>query len=138
MNIRTTIDVDIQRIADLLCSALEGGSNYWYMIEEFNPPKDTDLIMIEPFSHDEQHKNKELFRHLRYPLSNGGSLIISDATASEEPASRTLDLTTIANGLQTMADKYPKHFADFLTENDDAITGDVFLQCCLFDEVIYG
>jgi hypothetical protein len=32
----------------------------------------------------------------------------------------------------------PRHFADVLNENDDAGTGDVFLQCCLFGEIIFG
>jgi hypothetical protein len=37
-----------------------------------------------------------------------------------------------------MADKYPRHIADILSENDDATTGDVFLQLCLFGDVVYG
>jgi len=37
-----------------------------------------------------------------------------------------------------MAKKEPRHFADFLKEDYDETTGDVFLQCCLFGEVIYG
>jgi len=37
-----------------------------------------------------------------------------------------------------MAEKYPRHFHNFLEENDDAETGDVFIQCCLFGEIVYG
>jgi hypothetical protein len=37
-----------------------------------------------------------------------------------------------------MAQAYTRHFADFINQNDDAITGDVFLQCCLLGEVLYG
>jgi hypothetical protein len=44
----------------------------------------------------------------------------------------------IESGLQVMADKYPKHFADFMSEEDDCVTADVFLQCCLFGDIIYG
>lgn len=44
----------------------------------------------------------------------------------------------LQQGLQRMARKYPRHFADFMAENDDAITGDVFLQCVVLGEVIYG
>jgi hypothetical protein len=36
-----------------------------------------------------------------------------------------------------MAVECPRHFADFLNEKADAVTGDAFLQCCLFGEVIY-
>jgi hypothetical protein len=49
-----------------------------------------------------------------------------------------LDLGTIRNGLQVMADKYPNHWHDFINDNEDATTGDVFLQCCLYGEVIFG
>jgi hypothetical protein len=36
-----------------------------------------------------------------------------------------------------LATKYPRHFADLVNENTDAITADVLLQCCLFGELIY-
>ena len=50
----------------------------------------------------------------------------------------TLDGDAVQRGLQTMAEKYPRHWGDFIRENEDAITGDVFIQCCLLGEVVYG
>ena len=44
----------------------------------------------------------------------------------------------LKEGLTQMAGTYPKHFEDFMNENEDAITGDVFIQCIMFGEVIYG
>ena len=64
-----------------------------------------------------------------------GALIIK---AVDDPNAYRLDLDAIERGLQAMAEKFPKHFADILGENDDAITSDVLLQCCLFGYVIYG
>ena len=32
----------------------------------------------------------------------------------------------------------PRHLADFMSESDDASTGDVFLQLCIFGSVVYG
>jgi hypothetical protein len=128
-----TITVTVQqsvpydRISNLLCSAFEGGSNYWYTIAEFTaPPAFT-------FRTDPEH----LYKHLDYPLNAGGALTIGDIEDDTNPT-KILNLDTIAKGLQTMADKYPRHFGDFMSENDDADTGDVFLQCCLFDEIVYG
>jgi hypothetical protein len=37
-----------------------------------------------------------------------------------------------------MAREYGRHFSDMIAENDDATTADVFLQCCLFGELVYG
>lgn len=52
------------------------------------------------------------------------------------------DVQNIKAGLKIMAEKYPKHFGDALgvgsDYNSDADTGDVFLQCALLGEVIYG
>jgi hypothetical protein len=44
----------------------------------------------------------------------------------------------MAKGLQVMAEKYPVHFNNFDSDNFDAETGDVFLQCSLFGEIVYG
>lgn len=45
---------------------------------------------------------------------------------------------SIEKGLQVMADKYPRHFNDIITENDDAETADVFVQCAVLGEVVFG
>jgi hypothetical protein len=120
-----------ERISDLLCCALEGGSNYWYTIEKFVKPP--TLV----FRTDKQR----IFKHLDYPLNEGGALIILDTEGEGEKTYR-LDRATIQNGLLIMAGlpkgKGGHHWGDFLNQNEDAITGDVFLQCCLFGEIIYG
>ena len=37
-----------------------------------------------------------------------------------------------------MRDQYPRHYADLMEEDDDLITGDVWLQLAVFGELIYG
>lgn len=49
-----------------------------------------------------------------------------------------INLQTIKEGLEKMAAKYPKAWADFTAENDDAGTADTFLQCVCFGETIYA
>ena len=120
-------DISLDRISNLLCSAFEGGSNYWYVINEFVKPK------AFTFRTDED----EVYRHLDYPLNEGGALIVGDME-DEDSEDKRLDLEAIQKGLKIMAEKYPRHMSDFINDNDDAITGDVFLQCCLFGDVIYG
>jgi hypothetical protein len=113
-----------QRIEDLLCNAFEGGSNYWYIIKKFNypPGQDKKSLGIE-------------FAHIQLPL-RGGSLTVGDIEGDEPD--KILDRAAIVKGLELMAEKYPKHYSDFLTENDDAITGDVFLQLAVYGDVIFG
>ncbi len=113
-----------KRIQDLLCCAFEGGSYYWYSITAFNYPKGQtqESLGIE-------------FKHLELPF-RGGSLTIEDA---EDPSVvRILDRAAIVRGLALMKDRHPREWADFIGENEDAETGDVFLQLCLFGEVVYG
>lgn len=119
---KIAIEISNKRIKDLLCNALEGGSNYWYIIKKYNYSK--------------EHPTPELeFPHLDLPFF-GGSLTIKDIDG--DMPNKILDYKALEKGLQILADKYPTNFADFISENDDAITGDVFLQCALYGEVIFG
>lgn len=70
-----------------------------------------------------------------HPKNSGAK--VRDIEA-DEPVTYILNLTMIKKGLTVMAKKQPAEFADFIKGNYDMTTGDVFLQCCLFGEVIYG
>ena len=126
--IEVKIPVSKTRLMHLLSEAFEGGSNYWYSIDKYIEPSDIDFS-IDP-------NDKHVYKHLHYPLSEGGALVISDKEGDglEE---YVLDLPACIRGIQVMADKYPKCFSDWLQERDDATTGDVYLQCCLFGEIVY-
>jgi len=122
MTISVPTSIPVQRVKDLLCNAIEGGSNYWCQSMD---RRGGIPIAVAPFRND-------------VPFVEGGWLeVIEMADVGEENKIR-LDLESIKKGLQIFAEKYPNHFADFLNFNDDATTGDVFLQCCCFGEAIYG
>jgi len=125
---KVSIQITDQRIKDLLCSAFEGGSNDWYLIVAENYPAGKTFESL--------NIHRDFFPHLELPLMEGGSLTIGDIEDDKvEPV--ILDRNAIEKGLRIMADKYPLHFGDFLNENDDATTGDVFLQCCCFGKLVY-
>jgi len=71
-----------------------------------------------------------------YPLNEGGAIRMLSAGPSEELLELHLD--KIAGGLETLANYYPRHFADLVNENSDSVTADALLQCCLFGEIVYG
>jgi hypothetical protein len=124
VSVSAEFEIPDERIEQLLCDAFEGGSNYWYTIKSFNyPPGQTKKSLgIE-------------FAHLELPLK-GGSLTIGEM--GKTMPDKVLDRTAIQKGLKIMAEKYPKDYADFLAENDDATTGDVFLQCALYGDVVFA
>jgi hypothetical protein len=120
-----------EQISDVLCSAFEGGSNSWYWIDQFIAPASWDFVSEPSLLPGERHWPCD------YPLNPGGALVISSTIDQERPGVR-LELDVIQRGLNILVEKYPWHFANILSENADAETGDVLLQCCLFGEIIYG
>lgn len=118
-----------RRVAELLVSAVEGGICYWCPRQEF---KYTEPEKWEPVL-DDGDENPKNWPCYDYPLLPGGAV-----TFIVDEQECVLNLDTVATGLRVMADKYQRHFLGFLTGGDDAETGDVFVQCCVFGEVIYG
>ena len=123
MKITVTHSIPDERIQDLLCCALEGGSNYWYWLKEKVYPEGQtkESLKIE-------------FPHL--PLK-GGKLIFT-VPEDNDGKEYTLDKAAIKKGLKIMSEKYTYCFSEIINENEDANTGDIFLQLCLFGKVIYG
>lgn len=126
---KITIDLPEQRVASLLCTAIEGGINYWcskvtkaWEGEEGGKPvayleEDGSVTWI----HD-------------YPLTPGGVLYVKEIDGD----THRLDRAAVIRGLALMSEHHARHFADFTSENEDATTGDVFVQLCLFGELRYG
>jgi len=124
------MSISNHQAADLLVSAIEGGSNYWYMIEDYKQPE----VPAMPWGEDEYTP-----KYISYPFSKDGAVIISDIE-EDDGETFTLDKKAIIKGKKLLAENpnYSHHYADVLRDNADAETGDVFLQLCLFGEVIYG
>lgn len=122
--VNATFKVSRQQVAGALWRAF-GSQITWFRVVEVIEPPTLRFRSIEHLT----------LRMVDYPLNEGGSLGI----VSSEPASDVfrLDLKSIGRGLDDLATKYPRHFADLVNENTDAITANVLLQCCLFGELIY-
>lgn len=123
---QVSIDITDKQLASLLVSALEDGSLYW--IHRFSHKGETDA---KPFGEEYTPK------YIAAPFSKGGHLEIS---VLEEPGEsiKYLDRAAMERGLQLMATEYPYHFANVLTQDADAETGDVFLQLSVLGALVYG
>lgn len=128
-------------IGNLLCCAFEGGSNYWYEIDGYEFP---DGISYEDFREGGRFTDPKNYFHPAQiiPLHAGCSVLIADRETEVEPGENrphhSLDRDNLIRGLEVLAAKYPHHYSDILAENEDADTGDAYLQCCLFGEIVYG
>lgn len=119
--------------SDLLSSALEGGSNYWYVIKKKTPP--TEIVFR---SEPEAPLGRMYLQD--YPINPGGSLLFSTVDDDEIDGKKEflLDRAALERGIKLMEEEYPHHFHDALNETGDADTGDVLLQLCLFSRVVFG
>lgn len=124
-----TINIDKARIYDLLITGIEGGSDYWAQIEGDYAQAIRDA---------EKPGVRSAFGLI--DLRDGSEVWEGGMGEHDEERRPPMGLNDafLMNGLKVMAKEYPKHFSDFLEENEDAITGDVFMQCVYFGEVIYG
>ena len=125
------IVVPKDKISGLLCTAFEGGSNYWMEGIRYTMPKHPTY---KPCFEDGTPEPKYLW----VPLNEGGLVEIAIDDGDGILKWFPLTLLAIQSGLAKMSEKHPDHFKDFMEENDDAGTGDVFLQMCLFGEVVYS
>ena len=128
VTVTTQITITTERIGDLLISAFEGGSNYWIHRMEYVPPE--GMTLEDKFTVGSRLDSPKFL-----PLFDGGKIVLDPGEGEDRV---TLDGPAIRRGLSAMSEKYPKHFADFLAEDDDADTADVFVQCCVFGEVQFG
>lgn len=128
--------VSLKRVAELLNGALDPyyspsySVRYW--CEEIKGRRQKPASLA--FRFDE----KTIYPYLDYPLNKGGALYFKELEGGEERGLLKLDLLSIRHGLELMCEKWPKQWADFIEENDDCETSDVFVQCCLLGDVIYG
>ena len=121
MQVTFTKDIPFQRIDDLIITGVEGGTNYWMSVEgAWNESVWGDL--------------EKTVKEGKLKFSNRK---LAD-TDEDHLFEKVLTEEVIQQGLQLMADKHSRHFEDFMNENEDAITGDVFIQLCVLGEVRYG
>lgn len=137
--VTTTIELSDSRVKGLLCSALEGGSNYWY--------ENARMVLGDGYEKKDFYKGGRMQDPKEYwhwsqivPFVEGCAvaLDVPENPSSDGSITYTLDRAKIQEGLVLMSKEYPKHFSDLLEDNGDATTGDVFLQLALFGEVVFG
>jgi hypothetical protein len=124
----TTIDIPVpgitwEKITDQICAALEGGSNYW--LQCFKPQVGRERATKSPWYSDQKVWSGEFIINCR---------VLDDDNAKIH----LLDRQKVINGLNWLAAYHSHRVFEIVEETGDAETGDVFLQACLFGEIVYG
>lgn len=146
-----TVQVSHYDIYCLLVSAFESEIRYWCDLDRTKKIGDLSKLKKHPHN-DSGYKNWYLTKPAGFhddsnpdapdysilPLIPEYGLQIYEhkgEATTRKPL--LLNLKTIQRGLEVMAKKYPHHFNN-LSENQDGITADVFVQCCVFGDTVYG
>jgi hypothetical protein len=77
------------------------------------------------------------------PLMGGSVALFDSETVDFDDADQKPDWHLDGEAIQRGLDCFPRyakgrHYADAISQNDDATTADVFVQCCIFGGVPYG
>jgi len=115
------IEIADQAIQDLLTTALEGGSNYWYQINTLIP----DFNPTRPY-----------VDNLWDFLCSGRSASIHDC--EDDTYLGELSLEKIKIGTALMITEHPKLVGDILSGEGDAGVADMWLQYVVMGEIVYG
>lgn len=117
--VTTTHTFTAKDLSDLLITAIEGGSGYWC----------SEIAIMDENSQRLSYQDETLFER---PFD----LYADDAEDGERYRARhTLDNSAFGRALELMP---AHHRNNFINDRWDAETADAFLQCALFEEIIYG
>ncbi len=119
---------------NMLCNAMY--SNEYLEIVDGEGGKVTEWVKktpnaMEGYDHAECWEPR-LFAYLK---SNKDHAFKFLDTYSDDEVQLTWE--NMCSGMMKMSTNQVQHMSDLLTGRDDSITADVWLQCSLFDDVIY-
>lgn len=123
-----TVTLTDERRLDMLTGALEGGSNYWYEIKET-----ADSIIRECTP---EMQGRPFVDRMFMAIKQGRAIQVHDCETDELLGEITMQ--AMEEGEKLMQAKHPEHFADILSENDDATTADVWFQMVVLKDLVYG
>jgi|GEM_PF-2085902 len=132
-------EIPDERVSDLLNCAFDGGIGYWAKILDYLDYEGKLESRTDGWVKGEDGKYYPKYDIV--PLLPDCSILlvdVEDIYGTDPPW--ILDREAIERGLYLMFanPRYKQHASDFLSENEDAETGDVFVQLCLFGEIVYG
>lgn len=122
-------NISEETIKDQLCTALEGGSNYWYMLGNIDRKH---FVKGEPLV---DNLTRSFLADKDYKLE------IYDYESEDEESPELLGVVTydsIAKAFAIMSQEYPNQLARILTGQYDADDSDVWFQIATMGEVIFG
>ena len=131
LTIKKTIKLTQEMFDNLVITALEGGSNYWYMLnkDEFRSKLPTKAGSFNALT---EKIAKALYEDSSFEMK------VYDIENPEEVLG-IVSFASIVKAIEIAAEKYPKAFENLITNGDfDAEDADILFQLATMGEVIFG
>jgi hypothetical protein len=141
MKIKAEIEFNEERVYNLFCSVMYDNHNPFYVVPlEMNRVNkylignpDAFNNLVGDFKHNTHVFEPKVIAYLK--ANPRHYFRLEDEYSGDV---HKLTWKKMCDGIKVMIQKQPSHFSDVMQDNDDAITADVWIQCALLGEVIYG
>lgn len=130
MKLKIEIPVSVVTLADVLELA-QVSANYWANFGDTEPDKGPTLFADEELSRLSEYWAKGV-------LSGTQKIKILD-TEDDAEVHGYLSAEMVSTGVERFVAKFPQMALNMFQEEDyDAESADVFLQICMFDEIVFS
>lgn len=119
------VRIDMSDLQNLFITAFEGGINYWAIVLD----QKIDLSHCDGESSSEKWFDAIWNKQMEMPINDAEDEAVELGVLTKEK---------MKSGLKMMAETYPEHYNDFITEQYDVYTADIWLQLSVLGEIIYG
>ena len=128
LELKMTMPVSYDVFENIIVTALEGGSNYWYLLGDLDP--------VRAWCKKNDIKNEPMSIKISKALFNDSEFMLDVYDAENEDD--VLGTITQASLLNAMA-LHPEEALKFINEDDyDAWTADTLFQTAVMGEVVFG
>lgn len=126
MQTQISVKITEENLSNWFCGALEGGSNYWYLLNDIDRK---NFIKGEPLV---ENLAKSFMANPDYKLN------VYDIESDEEDLLGSVTWENIEYALTRMQEHYPELFEDLVHGDADADSCDVWFQLATMQDVVFG
>ena len=123
-------EMDYDSFEDMIVTALEGGSNYWYLLDLNN-----SIGFIKKYADDQRPMTIRIADAL---YNNEDSSVVVLDTEDEEETLGTLTYQSVRKTLENFPKDHQWALDNVLNGDYDANDADVVFQVLVMGEVVYG
>ena len=107
-------EIPNEQIIDMLITAFEGGSNYWAIVDSYQPSRWAEQI------------------------KSGRMKVKVYDREEQDDLLGTITEQSIRKAIPLMVEDYPESYTRWMTEQYDADDADIFLQLATMGEVVFA